>query len=113
MEMQHLIRNVCKSSLDDSSVDALHASAISHWQKENDVLASILELHHRIQRGEEGISGHLSSRANELMTTYSGAFATLLDEALTEESEDLELIGLAAQHALNRAEVEVAKSYLS
>ncbi len=113
MEMQHLIRNVCKSSLDDSSVDALHASAISHWQKENDVLASILELHHRIQRGEEGISGHLSSRANELRTTYSGAFATLLDEALTEESEDLELIGLAAQHALNRAEVEVAKSYLS
>ena len=113
MEMQHLIRNVCKSSLDASSVDALHASAISHWQQENDALASILELHHRIQRGEKGISGHLSSRANELMTTYSGAFATLLDEALLKESEDLELIGLAAQHALNRAEIEIAKSYIS
>lgn len=112
MEMQHLIRNVCRSSLDASALDALHSSAIEHWQKEDDALASILELHHRIQRGEKEVSTHLSSRATELMNTYSGAFATLLDEALDNEFQDIELIGLAAQHALNRAEVDVAKAYL-
>jgi len=112
MEMQHLIRNVCKSSLEDSEIDALHLSAIVHWEKEDDALASILELHHRIQRGETEVSSHLSVRANELMNANSGAFATLLDDALANESENLELIELASQHALNRAEVEVAKDYI-
>lgn len=112
MEMQHLIRNVCKSSLDDSELDALHRSSIGHWEKENDALASILELHHRIQRGESEVSNHLSAQANELMNAYSGAFATLLDEALVNNSDDIDLIELAAQHALNRAEVEVAKDYI-
>ena len=112
MEMQHLIRNVCKSSLNDSELDVLHRSAITHWQTQNDALASILELHHRIQRGEREVSDHLSSRANELMSSYSGAFATLLDEALVSNSENIDLIELAAQHALNRAEIDVAKNYI-
>ena len=112
MEMQHLIRNVCKSSLEDSEIDALHLSAIVHWEKEDDAIASILELHHRIQRGETEVSSHLSVRANELMDAYSGAFATLLDDALANEGENLELIELASQHALNRAEVEVARDYI-
>lgn len=112
MEMQHLIRNVCKSSLDDSELDVLHCSAITHWEQQNDALASILELHHRIQRGETDVSDHLSSRANGLMSSYSGAFATLLDEALVSNSEDIDLIELAAQHALNRAEIDVAKAYI-
>ena len=112
MEMQHLIRNVCKSSLAESEIDALHQSAISHWEKEQDSLANILELHHRIQRGESNVSHHLSQRGNELMNAYSGAFATLLDEALVNESENLELVELAAQHALNRAELKVAKQYI-
>ena len=112
MEMQHLIRNVCKSSLDEQSVDELHLQAIHHWQQKDDALAAILEMHHRIQRGEEEVSVHLSSRANELMHAYSGAFATLLDEALVNESDDLALVELAAQHALNRAEVDIAKEYL-
>ena len=112
MEMQHLIRNVCKSSLDESELDVLHGSAITHWEQQNDALASILELHHRIQRGETDVSNHLSSRANGLMSSYSGAFATLLDEALVSNSEDIDLIELAAQHALNRAEIDVAKAYI-
>ena len=112
MEMQHLIRNVCKSSLDDSELDALHRSAIAHWEKENDALASILELHHRIQCRETEVSNYLSARANNLMQSYSGAFATLLDEALVDNSDDLNLIELAAQHALNRAEIDVAKAYV-
>lgn len=112
MEMQHLIRNVCKSSLEKSELDVLHRSAIAHWEIQEDALASILELHHRIQCGETEISSHLSSRANELMQSYSGAFATLLDEALVRDSKDIELIELASQHALNRAEIDVAKDYI-
>jgi len=112
MEMQHLIRNVCKSSLDDSDLDGLHRAAITHWEKQNDALASILELHHRIQLGEAEVSNHLSARANQLMSSYSGAFATLLEEALVSNSEDIDLIELAAQHALNRAEIDVAKAYI-
>ena len=46
------------------------------------------------------------------MSSYSGAFATLLDEALVSNSEDIDLIELAAQHALNRAEIDVAKNYI-
>ena len=95
MEMQDLIRNVCKSSLDVQELDELHLQAIQHWQQDDDALAAILEMHHRIQRGEEEVSGHLSLRANELMHAYSGAFATLLDEALANESENLALIELA------------------
>ena len=89
MEMQHLIRNVCKSSLDESEIDTLHLASIEHWMNGDDALASLLELHHRIQRGESEISNHLSARANELMNVYSGAFATLLDEALVNNPENL------------------------
>ena len=35
-----------------------------------------------------------------------------LDEALVNESENLELVELVAQHALNRAELKVAKQYI-
>ena len=75
MEMQHLIRNVCKSSLEAQELNELHLQAIQHWQQDDDALAAILEMHHRIQRGEEEVSDHLSARANELMHAYSGARA--------------------------------------
>ena len=88
-----LIRNVCKSSLDESELDALHRRRLPLGTT-NDALASILELHHRIQRGETDVSNHLSP-SKRLMSSYSGAFATLLDEALVSNSEDIDLIELA------------------
>ena len=35
MEMQHLIRNVCRSAL-MHRIDALHAAAIAHWQQQEE-----------------------------------------------------------------------------
>ena len=62
-----------------------------------------------IQRGEEEVSNHLS-RAGELVA-YSGAFATPSMKHWKRIGEPA-LIELATPHALNRAEIDVAKHYL-
>ena len=113
MEMQHLVRNVCRSNLSDDELDKLHLESIKHWSQYSDSFSSIAEFHHRIQRGEQDIGSALSQQATVLMHERSGSFATLLDEAVLLQPENIELIGLATQHALNRAELNIAKEYLS
>jgi energy-coupling factor transporter ATP-binding protein EcfA2 len=113
MEMQHLVRNVCRSNLSDDELDKLHLESIKHWSQYSDSFSSIAEFHHRIQRGEQDIGSVLSQQATVLMHERSGSFATLLDEAIVLQPENIELIGLATQHALNRAELDIAKEYLS
>ena len=113
MEMQHLVRNVCRSNLTDDELDKLHMESIDHWSKYDDSFSAIAEFHHRIQRGEQDIASVLSQQATLLMHERSGSFATLLDEAVLLQPENIELIGLATQHALNRAELDVAKEYIS
>lgn len=112
MEMQHLVRNVCRSNLTDDELDKLHLESIDHWSKYDDSFSAIAEFHHRIQRGEQDIGSVLSQQATLLMHERSGSFATLLDEAVLLQPENIELIGLATQHALNRAELDVAKEYI-
>ena len=112
MEMQHLVRNVCRSTLTDEELDKLHLQSIDHWSKYDDSFSAIAEFHHRIQRGEQDIGSVLSQQATLLMHERSGSFATLLDEAVLLQPENIELIGLATQHALNRAELDVAKEYI-
>ena len=113
MEMQHLVRNVCRSNLSDEELDKLHLESIEHWSQYSDSFSSIAEFHHRIKRGEQDIGSVLSQQATVLMHERSGSFATLLDEAVALQPENIELIGLATQHALNRAELDIAKEYLS
>jgi energy-coupling factor transporter ATP-binding protein EcfA2 len=113
MEMQHLVRNVCRSNLTDDELDKLHLESIKHWSQHSDSFSAIAEFHHRIQRGEQDIGSVLSRQATVLMHERSGSFATLLDEAVLLQPENIELIGLATQHALNRAELEIAKEYIS
>ena len=113
MEMQHLVRNVCRSNLTENELDKLHLESIEHWSQHSDSFSSIAEFHHRIQRGEQDIGSMLSQQATVLMHERSGSFATLLDEAVVLQPENIELIGLATQHALNRAELDVAKEYIS
>ena len=113
MEMQHFVRNVCRSNLTDDELDKLHLESIGHWSQYSDSFSTIAEFHHRIQRGEQDIGSTLSQQATVLMHERSGSFATLLDEAVLLQPENVELIGLATQHALNRAELEIAKGYIS
>tara|TARA_B100001758_G_scaffold93796_1_gene80103 strand:- start:5386 stop:7689 length:2304 start_codon:yes stop_codon:yes gene_type:complete len=113
MEMQHLVRNVCRSNLTDDELDKLHLESIEHWSQHSDSFSAIAELHHRIQRKEEDIGSVLSQQATVLMHERSGSFATLLDEAVSIQPTDVDLIALATQHALNRAELDVAKEYIS
>jgi hypothetical protein len=94
-------------------LDKLHLESIEHWSQHSDSFSSIAEFHHRIQRGEQDIASMLSQQATVLMHERSGSFATLLDEAVVLQPENIELIGLATQHALNRAELDVAKEYIS
>ena len=113
MEMQHLVRNVCRSNLTEDELDKLHLESIEHWSQHSDSFSAIAELHHRIQRKEEDIGSVLSQQATVLMHERSGSFATLLDEAVSIQPTDVDLIALATQHALNRAELDVAKEYIS
>ena len=113
MEMQHLVRNVCRSNLTEDELDKLHLESIEHWSQHSDSFSAIAELHHRIQRKEEDIGSVLSQQATVLMHERSGSFATLLDEAVSIQPTDVDLIALATQHALNRAELDIAKEYIS
>ena len=62
MEVQHLIRNVRRTMLDDQRLGALHRAA-DHWSEHvDDPALAVLHLYHRLALEDEGIEATLDER---------------------------------------------------
>lgn len=113
MEIQHLVRNVRRSALDDETTQRLHEAAVTHWGRLAETADDhIILLYHRIASLEEGIDAQLDLEMERLVETHSGAFSVLLEQAIKVSSKPSHLHYLAGKVAIERCEPEHARRHL-
>jgi len=113
MEIQHLVRNVRRSALDEDTKRQLHRSAVEHWNglAETDEEKVIL-LYHRIASMDDGIDTQLDAEMERLLESHSGAFSVLLEQAIKVSSMPSHLHYLAGKVAIERCEVDHVRRHI-
>ena len=113
MEVQHLVRNVRRSSLSESEKMHLHRQAVVHWESiaENGDDFAVL-LHHQIHAQSGNLESFCSSAFEKLAPTHSSALSVLFEQAIKVKPSS-HLHYLAAKLALERCETTHAHSHLS
>ena len=114
MEIQHLVRNVRRSALDDETKQKLHKAAVKHWERLAETPEDqIILLYHRIASLEDGIDAQLDAEMERLLETHSGAFSVLLEQAIKVSSMPSQLHYMAGRVAIERCEVDHARRHLN
>lgn len=113
MEIQHLVRNVRRSALDEDSKHHLHRAAVEHWESlaETDEEKVIL-LYHRIASMDEGIDAQLDAEMERMLESQSGAFSVLLEQAIKASPRPSHLHYLAGKVAIERCEVDHVRRHI-
>tara|TARA_B100000768_G_scaffold2560_1_gene3293 strand:- start:7740 stop:9998 length:2259 start_codon:yes stop_codon:yes gene_type:complete len=113
MEIQHLVRNVRRSALDEDAKRQLHKAAVEHWKALAETADDhVILLYHRIASLEEGIDAQLDSEMAPLLETHSGAFSVLLEQAIKVSSAPSHLHYLAGKVAIERCEPDHVRRHL-
>jgi DNA-binding MarR family transcriptional regulator len=113
MEIQHLVRNVRRSALDEDTKRHLHKAAVQHWEKLAETSDDkVILLYHRIASLEEGVDTQLDAEMDRLLETHSGAFSVLLEQAIKVSSMPSHLHYLAGKVALERCEPNHVRRHL-
>ena len=113
MEIQHLVRNVRRSVLDDDTKQRLHKAAVNHWEGLAETTEEqIILLYHRIASLEEGIDAQLDAEMERLLETHSGAFSVLLEQAINVSTMPSQLHYMAGKVAIERCEPDHARRHL-
>ena len=113
VEVQHLIRNVRRTMLDEERLSVLHRRAVEHWSERSDNPAfAVLHLYHQLALEDESIEDILEERFEELMVDQSGAMAVIFDRATQRRAEDEGLHYWAGRIALHRQEPSRVRTHL-
>jgi hypothetical protein len=113
MEVQHLVRNVRRSLLDEKALIDLHKKAILHWQQgANSDEEKVVLLYHRVAAEDENLKFHFEREVEALLPTQSAAISVVLQEALNIHQDDVDLHYMAAHVAIQRGEPEYAEKHL-
>jgi len=113
MEVQHLVRNVRRSLLDEKTLIDLHKKAILHWQQgANSDEEKVALLYHRVAAEDENLKFHFEREVEALLPTQSAAISVVLQEALNIHQDDVDLHYMAAHVAIQRGEPEHAEKHL-
>ncbi|MGB0951392.1 MAG: hypothetical protein ACPGWQ_05290, partial [Poseidonia sp.] len=113
VEVQHLIRNVRRTMLDEERLGVLHRRAVEHWSERSDNPAfAVLHLYHQLALEDESIEDILEERFEELMVDQSGAMAVIFDRATQRRAEDEGLHYWAGRIVLHRQELSRVRTHL-
>ena len=113
VEVQHLIRNVRRTMLDEERLGVLHRRAVKHWsERSGNPAFAVLHLYHQLALEDESIEKTLEERFEELMVDQSGAMAVIFDRATQQRSEDEDLHYWAGRIALHRQEPSRVRAHL-
>ena len=113
VEVQHLIRNVRRTMLDEQRLRVLHRRAADHWSEHSHKSAfAVLHLYHQLALEDERIETTLENRFEELMVDQGGALAVIFDRATKQRSGDEGLHYWAGRIALHRQETSRARGHL-
>ena len=113
VEVQHLIRNVRRTMLDEERLGVLHRRAVKHWsERSGNPAFAVLHLYHQLALEDESIEKTLEERFEELMVDQSGAMAVIFDRATQQRTEDEDLHYWAGRIALHRQEPSRVRAHL-
>ena len=113
VEVQHLIRNVRRTMLDQERLTLLHQRASDHWEKhlENPAYA-VLHLYHQLALECEDLGSKMDEQFERLVVGQSGALAVIFDRATQQRPEDESLHYWAGRIALHRQEHQRVRQHL-
>ena len=113
LEIQHLIRNVRRTMLDDPRLTMLHRAAAAHWANHVDEPAyAVLHLYHTMALDDDQFVEGMAERFDGLMLEQSGAMAVLFDRATSQRPEQENLHYWAGRIAVHRQESDRARHHL-
>jgi len=105
MELQHLVRNVRRTTMTRDQKLKLHRQAVLHWEACAETPDDqIILLYHRICSESKDLDTHCSSAFEMLVSTHSSALSVLLEQAIETSKQSSHLHYLAAKVALDRCE---------
>ena len=107
VEVQHLIRNVRRTMLDEERLLMLHQAAADHWANHLDQPAyAVLHLYHTMALGDDRFAENMADRFDRLMLDQSGAMAVIFERATAQRPEHEKLHYWAGRIALHRQETD-------
>ena len=113
VEVQHLIRNVRRTMLDQERLTLLHQRASDHWEQHLDNPAyAVLHLYHQLALECEDLGAKMNEQFDRLVDGQSGALAVIFDRASQQRPEDEGLHYWAGRIALHRQEHERVREHL-
>ena len=114
LEIQHLIRNVRRTMLDEDRLAVLHRDAAAHWALHLDEPAyAVLHLYHAMALDDDQFIEEMGERFDALMLEQSGAMAVIFDRATTHRPDRENLHYWAGRIAVHRQEVDRARHHLA
>jgi len=113
MELQHLVRNVRRSTMTREEKLKLHRQAVLHWEACAETPDDhIILLFHRICSESSDLDTYCSSAFDMLVSTHSSGLSVLLEQAIETSQQPSHLHYLAAKVALDRCEPKHAHRHL-
>ncbi|MDC3236354.1 hypothetical protein OAT73_03745 [Candidatus Poseidoniaceae archaeon] len=114
MEIQHLVRNVRRTSMSSEEKQKLHRLAVGHWETCAETADDyVVLLFHRICAQSEGLDAHCTTAYEQLSPSHSSALSVLLEQAIEASKAPSHLHYLAAKIALERCEPKHAHRHLT
>ena len=110
VEPHHLVRNVRRAAIAEGNIE-IHSRLAEMWSKRSGARARRMEVHHRIESGEEFDHQWVSESVREIISADSAAAAVVLDHAISLSPED-GLVEMAIDLALERGEPEIASIHI-
>ncbi len=113
LQLHALVRHVVLETMDEAAVKQASMTAAEHWLNSTSPLGPLLVMHHRMLAGQGG----MVDAAGSVMASNTGGLgrlSALLEDALerTPADERDGLLGVAAEVAVRRGNVERARGYL-
>ena len=114
LEIQHLIRNVRRTMLDEGRLALLHRAAATHWADHLDQPEyAVLHLYHTMALDDDRFVQEMGDRFDALMLEQSGAMAVIFDRATTQRPDQENLHYWAGRIAVHRQEPERVRHHLA
>jgi DNA-binding MarR family transcriptional regulator len=114
LEIQHLIRNVRRTMLDEKRLMKLHQAAADHWANHLEEPAyAVLHLYHTMALDDDHFVEEMVERFDALMLEQSGAMAVIFDRATVQRPDRENLHYWAGRIAIHRQEADRARHHLS
>jgi len=113
VEVQHLVRNVRRAMLDDADLHRLHALSLAHWEERLDrPQGALLRLYHAMALEKDELDAWIEGDFDRLVAADAAALAVLFDRATQQHPQNERLHYWAGRVAVQRNEVERARTHL-